>query len=253
MRRAMGRVRWVSWCGVALLVLASSACGRGEREVAPPSWPGSSGQYVPNGSYGPGGAYNAPNAGSPYQQPTYAPVAPAPALPTYVRLTLLNATLGPAKYDRRPWDGPGGSVSPKVMEKLASALSSINPYAAVASVMGLVAVDSLAKPDPLGDADLFDGATPRERYRLSRRDQRDTFTPSWDGPPTWANVRLAPTTRLRVHILDRDQFHDDEVGTAEIGYGDLVEALQSGHVHQVRVSEQTQRQVLFLGISVMAE
>ena len=85
MRGAMGRVRWVSWCGVALLGLASSACGRGESEAAPPSWPGSSGQYVPNCSYGPAGAYNAPYAGSPYQQPAYAPVAPAPALPTYVR------------------------------------------------------------------------------------------------------------------------------------------------------------------------
>ena len=50
-----------------------------------------------------------------------------------------------------------------------------------------------------------------------------------------------------------DEFYDDELGTAEIGYVDLVQALRSGHVSQVRVSVQTPRQVRFLGISVMAE
>jgi len=41
------------------------------------------------------------------------------------------------------------------------------------------------------------------------------------------------------------------MGIFDIGYGNLVEALRSNKVVQVRVDQQTYKQVLFVGISVL--
>ena len=59
--------------------------------------------------------------------------------------------------------------------------------------------------------------------------------------------------RLRVTVIDEDLWEDDPIGVAEINYDDVVAALEAGEVYQVKVAEQTQNQLLFVGISVMPE
>ena len=45
----------------------------------------------------------------------------------------------------------------------------------------------------------------------------------------------------------------DPIGVAEINYEDVVAALESEQVYQVKVADQTDNQLLFVGISVTAE
>jgi hypothetical protein len=84
--------------------------------------------------------------------------------------------------------------------------------------------------------------------------QQDTFTPQFQGPPSWSHVAFDGSTRLAVELKEKDLLvADDAVGTFVIGPRDMLEALHAGKVHQVRVDDQTNGQVLFAAISVMAE
>jgi hypothetical protein len=135
---------------------------------------------------------------------------------------------------------------------LAQALGAPDPYVAVV-VFITTAAPALEKPEPFGSAELFAPGLATQAVQLDRRGQRDTFTPSWEGPPTWRNVPLSPTTRIRVLLSDRDIEYHDPMGTCDINYGDLVTALQARRVHHVKVADQTYQQVLFVGIEVWPE
>ncbi len=83
--------------------------------------------------------------------------------------------------------------------------------------------------------------------------QADTFTPQFQGPPTWRDVPFDGTSRITVDLLDDDMVDDDPVGSFQIGPEDMLEAFRAGNVYQVRVDAQTNEQVLFAAISVMSE
>jgi hypothetical protein len=172
----------------------------------------------------------------------------APSLPARVRVSLVDAQIGPGKVDGSHWDG-AGTVPPSVTSGLLAALGAPDPYAAVVNTLSSVSANSLDRPEPVGTAELFTAAGPGGTLRLNA--DRDTFTPIWFGTPTWERVPLEPATRIRVTLRDRDVMFDDPMGVAEIGYSDLVAALRAGRVYPVRVAEQTYRQILFVGISVL--
>lgn len=66
----------------------------------------------------------------------------------------------------------------------------------------------------------------------------------------WTNVRLDDSTHLEVRLWDRNFENDDPMGTAIITAADMRLAQARGRVLHVRVAEQTQKQVLFLGVTV---
>ena len=179
-----------------------------------------------------------------------APRPVAPESPRFVSVTLVGATVAPAKFDGTQWDGTE-SISSQVMSSLRTALDLSDPASAAARVLTGPAMRGIEKPEPKGTATLIANGVPDQRMRLAA--QRDTFTPIWRGPPTWRHVPLSHDVRLRVELFDDDFAFDDPIGTFELGQDDFMAALRSGHVHQVRVDEQTNRQVLFAGISVTAE
>jgi hypothetical protein len=61
------------------------------------------------------------------------------------------------------------------------------------------------------------------------------------------------SVRLAVSLTDRDLMFPDPIGSFQINREDMLYALREGHIVQVRVHDQTSRQVLFAAISVMGE
>jgi hypothetical protein len=183
------------------------------------------------------------------------PETPAAApLPAFVRIAVVDALVGPGKSDGQAWDGVG-SIPTGALESLGSALSRIDPRAAFAAA-GAVLVDvgasAIEPPEPEGWVDLFVAGQPQGRHKLGRKGQRDTFTPLWEGPPAWSRVPLNPGVRLTGELQDRDMLtFADPMGHFQIGYDEIVAALRAGRVYPVKVSDQTYRQVLFVGIEVM--
>lgn len=182
--------------------------------------------------------------------------SPEATLPSHVRVTLIDATTGVGKRDGKQWDGLG-VIPEELLSVVSSALARKNPYVAVGSVLGPLAVDLFEKPDPKGWAEVWSGGVPAGRVDL-KSTKEDTLEPQWRDAegraPSFAGVPLHASTRVRVELVDDDNpLPDDAMGVCEIGYGELVAALQSQQVHHVNVAEQTRSQVLFVGISVSAE
>jgi len=246
------------------VILLVTACSRTDSRTpaGPPQGyygqPGPAyGYYQPG--YGPGQAGPPPGAcpvgmvfysgqcvvGTPAPQPT--PNA-APALPSLVHVTLTGAHIAPTKSGGCQWDGmtcnPGGGQ--KISNAVRMAMRSPNPYLAVGTILAGPLSSAVEKPDPMGNAELYTGGQFVKRLLQKRQ---DSFTPNWD--VRWERVRLEPATRMSVRLRDADLNFDDDIGSFDIGFDQLVTALQSQQVLQVQVDGVTNGQVLFAGVSVL--
>lgn len=173
---------------------------------------------------------------------------PGTAGVTRVHVTLTSALVGPTKADGCQWDGftcnAGGTA--EVVRAVNTAMMSSNPYTAALAVLSGPLSQSVEKPDPEGSAEMF---TEGQFDKRSLEKRQDCFTPQWG--VRWLNVRLDRAMRLSVRLRDADLQLDDDMGMFDIGYESVVEALRTNSVVQVRVDQQTYRQVLFVGISVL--
>ena len=180
------------------------------------------------------------------------------ALPSLVTVLLNGAVLGPCKYDNTPWDGTC-SIGPEVAKGLVSALADVSPYTAVLSYLSgpvvSTAITATCKPDPFGTAMIFAGGS----WELEQPivEESDTFvsgTKTTSGAPLgWVDIPFSTSLRVRVSLSDSDVLLDDTVGTAEIGYADLLEALAVGKTVPIGVADQTSNQLLFVDISVQPQ
>jgi len=167
-------------------------------------------------------------------------------------IELVDTTIAPAKADGRSWDGmehlPSG-----IAGMLAEALTLEDPYHAVVDVLGAPLHQQIEKPDPKGTAWIVRNGRLTEARTLRVGDQIDTCTPRWNRTARWEHVRLDSGVRLRVELIDADVAFDDPMGTFELDARTLATIIESGRVYQVQVSEQTQKQVLFAGVSASRE
>lgn len=169
----------------------------------------------------------------------------------FARVALADMTIGLAKPDGRPWDGPSGSISPEDARVLALALGATEPFAAVSSVLMRPAVQAMDKPEVKGYAALYIGAArqPPQTFRA----QRDTMHPMLQPQPVWEHVPLDGSARIEVNAVDDDVAFDDPIGTFFVGADALAAGANSGTLYQFNVANQTQLSVLFVGISVIPE
>ncbi|WP_197041088.1 hypothetical protein [Chondromyces apiculatus] len=175
-----------------------------------------------------------------------------------MRITLVDAKIGPGKIDASgetgtQWDSPI-PLPVETIQNLIRSLSIVDKRAAIAaggiSVLSL-GMDRFTPPDPVGYAEVVNGGEFIGPPRIELTSQEDTFSPLWNGPPSWLRVSFQPELRVFGAILDNDSpFDSEKIGAFQISYDVLVAALRSGKVHQVQVADQTHNQLLFLGIQV---
>jgi len=180
------------------------------------------------------------------------PADAPPEAPPFVSVTLVGLTAAPLKADGTCWD-PLCSISEKDGQRFGVAFAVLNPYAAVASVITPVMFESLSKPDIGGTATLLVDGLPGQSVAL--RPWQDNFTPQWN--VTWRRVPLDGTAVLRVAVEDVDPdvplSDNDPMGTFILARSEMYSALVDGHVVEVPVFAQTNRQVLVARLYVIAE
>jgi hypothetical protein len=132
-----------------------------------------------------------------------------------------------------------------------AALQESDPYAAVLSAFANPTIAALEKPDPAGTAKAIgpDGIQVLAAIDLPKF--QDTLTPVWSNA-FLKRVPLSPSARIEMVLIDKDLAVDDAIGTATIRYEDLVAALRARNVHHVPIADQTNRQALFIDVSVYA-
>lgn len=173
-------------------------------------------------------------------------VDPAPPVVTII---LSGAVIRPMKLDGTPWDG-FGSVSQQAKDALASALSSINPYASLIRLLDDGALSALSKPDPFGTAEVSGTGSAGAEVNLPKN--QDSFRPGWDA--RWHGIRLDPDrdVRLRVRLTDADLTRHDSIGTASVNSSELRDVLASRSEVHVEV-DGGRGQILFLDVEVIEE
>jgi hypothetical protein len=159
----------------------------------------------------------------------------------------------PWDVNLEPWDGTG-AVSQDDINDLAILLGYADPYAAVAGFVFGLANEYYAPPDPFGDAWIFSEGAWQEDLVVELPTQWQTINPSF-GKMGWIHMPLEANTRISVALTDNDDgwTDDDPIGTVELGYDDLVEAVKAGQIYEVAVHDQGQGEILFVGISVVGE
>jgi hypothetical protein len=181
-----------------------------------------------------------------------------------------GAVVGLTKADGSTWDWSAvTSISAEDRKRFESAVlkasakaAATDPLAAAAGVvaaLGAAVIDAKAKPDPMGTVELMiDGQTvggARGRIVLPR--QLDTYTPSWNLGP-WTHVPLdgKHDVRLRLHLEDYDPEllgGNDQIGTVMVNSDDFLRAARLRKVLPVYVGDQSQKQLVFVNVSVTME
>jgi hypothetical protein len=195
------------------------------------------------------------NSGAVAAQAPGARAGPPNRPPTLFVVEFLNATIAPTKFSGAPWDGFGGA-KPGAVAVLASLVTAAEPSTAVITAAARLGVKGTELPEPVGYVEAYrDGETEAgPRCVLAdmpvERHERDTLTPSFR-----CQFRLSrdlSAYRFRLKLVDKDVTDHDLIGVAEIGPEALLEALKSERISQVRVADQTNGQLLSVGISVRA-
>jgi hypothetical protein len=171
------------------------------------------------------------------------------SLPASGRVMLHGVTIAPSKFGGELWDGMG-TLEPSQIDLFGNLIRGRVPYVEIAKALAAPANEALDKPDVKGRARLIgalDGAT------VLLTGQPDTFTPQFQGPPTFRDVPFDGSSRLGVELFDDDMVDDDPVGSFQLGPDEMLEAFRAGNVYQVRVDTQTNGQVIFAAISVLAD
>ncbi len=173
-------------------------------------------------------------------------------MPSFVNVQIRQALIGPTKVGGAPWDGPGvldqNSID-AIAGLMTHALEASNPSAAVISAFANPIIAALDKPDPQGVAKAVapDGMTVLASVELPK--WQDSLTPMWSNA-FLQRVPLNPNARIEITLIDKDINDDDAIGAATIQYNDLVAAFRGGNVYHVPIAGQTNRQALFVDVSV---
>ncbi|MDI1448999.1 hypothetical protein [Polyangium sp. 6x1] len=173
----------------------------------------------------------------------------AGSMPAAGRVMLHGVTVAPCRFGGDLWDGVG-QIDASQIDLFGNLLRGRVPYMEIAKALAAPANEALDKPDVKGRAKIV-GAL--EGSPVPLKGQADSFTPQFSGPPTFENVAFDGSARLAVELLDDDMVDDDPMGSFQLGPDEMLEAFRAGNVHQVRVDSQTNGQVLFAAISVLAD
>jgi hypothetical protein len=170
-----------------------------------------------------------------------------------VTFRIEDAMISPAKADGTPWDVATPIDEPNARGLLVNAMDhASNAKGAYDAATAAIARfgDAWGRPDVSGRASVDNGDKKGEMRALDGG--RDSFTPRFGAE--WSHVPLTHWTTVHMYLVDGDPGGNEDIGAVVLSPLDLAEALKHrGRVHHVRVDDQTNGQVLFVGISVTPE
>ena len=171
---------------------------------------------------------------------------------------IVDAIIAPGKADGTAWDGTV-TIPNSVLNALGTALAGGDPVGGSLAVLAGPdlnnAISSLDKPDAYGWAQATTFGVSGDEYWLAQPSEavQDNYMPTW--PETWryVNIPIDSDVRILVTLTDSDLVNDDPIGAAEINSTHLMSALAAQTKYEVRVDDQTDGQILFIGISVVQQ
>jgi hypothetical protein len=175
-------------------------------------------------------------------------------LPKLVSVQIVNATIGPSKVDGSHWSGKG-KVDPSVTTKLAQLMmGTVNPYAGVIGLLSSSLISSSGKPAPYGIVEVAVKGQYYPKFQanlVSFKQAERTFTPIFH-LPAYTGVPFDEGTRFKITLYSKNLINPQPtpIGVAVINYADLLKAYKEQKIYQVPVADQTENQLLFIGIEV---
>jgi hypothetical protein len=168
-----------------------------------------------------------------------------------VSVIITDSIIAPGMVDGSDWDGIG-NVDPTVEQAVAIALVGANPAADVLTALAGPALLNVDKPDPYGDSYVTAFGVPGGLGYLASKDapMPNTFHPIWPASWFFPNVPIDSDVRITVELWDHDVAFEDPIETVQLNSDDLKAALAAQQAFEVRVDDQGQHQLLFVGISV---
>lgn len=176
----------------------------------------------------------------------------------WVSVQIIDAIIAPGKADGTAWDGTV-PIPDSVLNALGTALAGGDPLGGSLAVLAGPdlnnAISSFDKPDAYGSAQATVFGVTGGAYALAQPSEavQDNYTPIWPDVWQYVNVPIDSDVRILVSLWDSDLVNDDPIGAAEINSTDLMGALALQRKYEVRVDDQTDGQLLFIGISVVQQ
>lgn len=153
-------------------------------------------------------------------------------------------------------DGPG-TVDPTIINDVSEALLGANPAAAVLSILANPALATFDPPDPYGTVQATAFGVTGPGYpglASSANPVSNTYNPIWpNGGFQYTDVPIDSDVRITVSLWDSDVVFDDTIGVAVINSDDFKAALAAQQKYEVQVNDQTNGQLLFVGIEVVQQ
>jgi hypothetical protein len=171
-----------------------------------------------------------------------------------VTVRLVDAMISPTRLDGRPWDVAvqleGSGARDRVVSAMNHAANAKGAYDAAASVLGHVADGSSGLPDVRVKASVDTGDGKAQASSFDG--ETDSLTPHFRA--RWEHVVLTRWTMVHMYFVDADEAGASDIGAVVLSPLDLAAALEEkGKVHHLRVDDQTNGQILFVGIAVDPE
>lgn len=243
--------------GISLAGLALGSCTKQRARPGPTAyWAPAPVHYSP---FEPAPLISEPAPAEPFQPevPAAQPSGAQPLAPRrFASVQLLGVQMGLGKAGGDAWDFDLGTAPKKDdILAIAAALKKDAPHSdKIQSILGVFARPTarvVSKPDTKGSAALVVDGVVSQTLQIPR--VNDTFSPKWK-KLSWKHVAVDATTHLRVMLTEHDWKAVEPVTPFEITHADVAAALEkSGEPHAAIVADQTDREVLFVNISAVAE
>jgi hypothetical protein len=171
----------------------------------------------------------------------------------FVTFRVVDVMIAPTRLDGKPWDRGTGFEDPSIRDRIVTgmnrALNAKGAYDAASVALGRLG-DAWGRPDVGGSASVDPGDGKQETRSLEG--EKNSLTPRFVA--RWEHIPLTHWTTVRMYFVDKDAVGSGDIGAVVLSPLDLAAALkENGAVHHLRVDDQTNGQILFVGISVKSE